>query len=93
MASMPGYVGDSTSTGAPGGARARRAVVSAAWPPELISTSAAVTPPPGPAMPRANHSRSSGSPSMGGRPHAPGRRPARARAADIARSGCSEGWR
>ena len=43
--------------------------------------------------PRANHSRSSGSPSMGGRPQAPGRRPARARAAAMARSGWSEGCR
>ncbi len=87
---MPGYVGDSTSTGAPGGASARRAVASAAWPPAAISTSAAVTAPP---IPRANHSRSSGSPSSGGLSQAPGRRPARARAAAMARSGWREGCR
>jgi hypothetical protein len=59
----------------------------------VISTSAAVTGPPGPPMLRANHSRSSGSPSMGGLPHAPGRRPARDSAAAIARSGCNDGCR
>ncbi len=79
IASMPGYVGDWTRTGAPGGASALSAVVSADWPPAVTSTSAAVIAPP--PIPRANHSRSSVSPSIGGRDQAPGRRPARRRAA------------
>ena len=83
-------MGDSTRTGAPGGASARSAVVSALWPPAVISTSAAVTPA-GPPISRANQARSSGSPSTGGRPQAPGRRPARARAAARARSGWRRG--
>lgn len=90
MASSPGYVGDSTRTGAPGGASARSAVVRALCPPAVTITSAAATAPP---ISRANQSRSSGSPSVGGRPQAPGRRPARASAAAIARSGWRDGWR
>ena len=42
---------------------------------------------------RASHSRSSGSPSTGGLPQAPGLRPARDSAAAIARSGCRQGCR
>jgi hypothetical protein len=84
----PWYVGDSTITGAPCGARPRRAADSPAWPPGTTSTSAASTP-----IELASAARSAGMPLAGERSQAPGRRTARVIAASSARVGCRSGAR
>ena len=72
---------------AAGGASARTAVTSAAWPPGQITTS---WPPKRPPASRANHARSAATPSTGPRSHAPGaarRGPGRRRAPRSAGAG------
>ena len=88
-ARAPGYVGDSTKSGAPGGTKARKAAVIAPCPPGVIRTSRASR---SGAVFCANHERRPSNPALGGRSQASGIRDARAKAAPSARMGMSDAW-